>query len=142
MDEYRVVYNSIYGGFRLSKEGIDEYNKRTGRTEKHDFGINRDDPILIQLVEEMGDRINDKYSKLKIISFPVKYKDFLDWDEYDGKESVIIAHDKYLIYNIKCTIDNQNIIDTEKIKVIQELYKEYFESTTYKKYKMYDLFRL
>lgn len=132
---YRVVYNYAYGGFEMSKEAIKEYNLRSNKiypTEKSGEDISRDDPVLIQLVEEMGNKINaNRGSKLKIKSFPMKFKKFLNWNEYDGKESVTINHDKYLIYHIKCIIDS-NIED--KIKQIEHLYKEYYESTTYKQH--------
>jgi hypothetical protein len=136
-NEYKVVYNNRYGGFGLSKEGIEEYNNRTGRKVKYDFEIVRDDQVLIQLVEEMGDKINDKTSKLKIKSFPIKYKAFLDWDEYDGKESVSISYDKYLIHHVGSILDddNMNNDNNKKIESIKELYKEYYDSPSYKRYK-------
>jgi len=50
---YKVVYNNKYGGFGLSKEGLDEYNKRASHIESIESiqAVDRDDPILIELVE-------------------------------------------------------------------------------------------
>ena len=122
---YKVVYNAKYGGFGLSDEGIKQYNKRTSQTlSPYDY-IPRDDMNLIELVEIMGKDINDKYSKLKIKEFPIKYKSFLQWSEYDGNESVHINYDKYLIYHIKYIKNNSMLTSDEKIIMIENLYIEY-----------------
>jgi hypothetical protein len=124
---YKVVYNAKYGGFELSKEGLAEYNKRTSKNIEYGDGIHRDDPILIKLVESMGNQINGKCSKLKIREFPIKYKSFLTWDEYDGYESVCIDYAKYLIYKIKCVKNNTSLTSDEKLSQIDQLYQEYDE---------------
>lgn len=126
---YKVVYNAKYGGFELSKEGLTEYNKRTSKNIRYgdEDIISRDDPILIELVELMGNQINGKCSKLKIKEFPKKYKSFLTWDEYDGYESVHINYANYLIYKIKCVKNNTSLTSDEKLMYIDQLYKEYDE---------------
>jgi hypothetical protein len=122
---YKVVYNAKHGGFGLSEKGLREYNKRTLKTlSRYDY-IPRDDSILIELVETMGSTINDRYSMLRIEEFPIKYKLFLQWGDYDGKESVIINYDKYLIYHIKYVKNNKLLTSDEKIKMIDNLYSEY-----------------
>lgn len=52
--------------------------------------INRDDPYLIQLIEDMGDEVDTRYSKLKIVEIP----DDVKWHigEYDGIEWVAENH--------------------------------------------------
>ena len=123
---FKVVYNDKHGGFGMNKKGLDEYNRRTSKELKYADGIHRSDPILIDLVETMGNDINDACSKLKIKEFLIKYKGFLKWNEYDGKESVSINYDKYLIYHMKCVKDSKKKAD-EKVLEIEELYKEYDE---------------
>jgi len=56
----------------------------------HDQDIERDDPILIQVIEEMGLEANDICAELKIVEVP----DDVKWeiDEYDGVESVEEEH--------------------------------------------------
>jgi hypothetical protein len=122
---YKVVYNSKYGGFGLSKEGLAEYNLLTSLHVKGYYCIERDDPVLIQLVETMGKEIDDKYSRLKIKEFPVKYKSCLHWTEYDGCETVSIDYEQYLISNIKDIKDNTTTSSDEKIERIREQYREY-----------------
>jgi len=50
----------------------------------------RTDPLLIQVVEEIKERADGPYAKLKIVEIP----EGVDWeiDEYDGSESV---HEKH-----------------------------------------------
>lgn len=52
--------------------------------------LDRSDPILIQVVEQLGEKANGKYSSLKIVEIPdgVEY----EIDEYDGSESI---HEKH-----------------------------------------------
>jgi hypothetical protein len=52
--------------------------------------IRRDDPILIQVIEDLGDKANGTYANLKIVEIPddVKYK----IDNYDGLETIHELH--------------------------------------------------
>ncbi len=55
-----------------------------------DRDIARDDPILIQLVEEMGEKVNGRFAELKIVEIPAD----VNWEitEYDGYESAEEIH--------------------------------------------------
>ena len=50
----------------------------------------RADPLLVQVVEELGDKANGSHAKLKIVEIP----DGVKWeiDQYDGMESVDEVH--------------------------------------------------
>ena len=72
----------------------------------------------------MGKEVNDKNSRLAIKEFPMKYKSFLKWSDYDGNESVVIDYDKYLIHHIK-VVKDEMISSYEKIARIDQLYMEY-----------------
>ena len=52
--------------------------------------IARDDPALVQLIEEMGDNANGRVASLRVVEIP----DDADWqiDEYDGLEWVAEKH--------------------------------------------------
>jgi hypothetical protein len=85
----KVVINSCYGGFSLSKEAYDfiginwdGYGFR--------FSNDRTNDALIRCVEELGDKASGIHSKLKVITIP----DDIEWfiDEYDGLESVHEDH--------------------------------------------------
>ena len=51
---------------------------------------NRSHPLLVRLVEELGEEANGRFSKLKIVEIP----DGVDWeiDEYDGFEHIAEVH--------------------------------------------------
>ena len=55
-----------------------------------DWNIDRDDPLLIQVINELGEESNDKYSELKIVEIP----DDIKWeiDDYDGVETIHEEH--------------------------------------------------
>jgi hypothetical protein len=57
-----------------------------------DTAIERDDPILVQVVEELGAEANGNYSNLEIIELPAGT--LYRIDEYDGMESVM-TNDAY-----------------------------------------------
>jgi len=128
----KIVYNTCYGGFSLSREAVMRYAEIKGITlypddernwyvnyflcppEEYErlcaedasnpigqdrfarsnalyfspSGIERTDPALVQVVEELGDKANGKYAKLRIYEVPAGT--LYRIDEYDGKESVMI----------------------------------------------------
>lgn len=54
------------------------------------YGINRDDPLLVQVVEDLGEKANGPCSRLVIVEIP----DGVEWeiDEYDGLEHIAEKH--------------------------------------------------
>lgn len=50
----------------------------------------RDDPLLVQVVEELGTKANGSHAELKVVEIPADV-DFII-DEYDGMESVAETH--------------------------------------------------
>lgn len=124
MSTFKVVYNDCYGGFDLSKKALAEYNQRKSTNILYADAILQTDPVLIDLVETMGKEVNSNVSKLKIKEFPLKYKNFLNWGEYDGKESVTIDYHRYLVEHVKMVVDDKNLSSDEKVERIQHLYQE------------------
>jgi len=55
-----------------------------------EYDIERNDPLLIQVVEEMGENVNTRFSELKVVEIP----DDVAWhiQEYDGLEWVAENH--------------------------------------------------
>lgn len=88
----KIVINRCYGGFGLSKMGEDLYKEREGITDPdwYYYDIPRDDTLLIEMVETLGDEIQSSYAKLKIVEIP----DDVEWEiaEYDGMEWVAEVH--------------------------------------------------
>lgn len=137
----KVVINSCYGGFGLSKEAcqrywdikgvhvwIEEdlkfgmglftvwllppeeriepkegeafysmemperkaYNKKYSEQTWYYRDVERHDPVLVQVVEELGDAASGRHSELRIVDIPddVEYS----IEEYDGKEHIAEKH--------------------------------------------------
>ena len=110
----KIVINDCHGGFGISDEAVERYAQIKGielekRKPKYPFfdnqmdyyiagtdkmfldrHIERDDPVLIQVVQDLQDKANDWGSALKIIDIP----DDVKWqiEEYDGLEWVAEQH--------------------------------------------------
>lgn len=100
----KLVINKCYGGFGLSREAIDLYAERKGLNSGqwndswgfyengafYDREIARNDPVLVEIVEQMGNKASGSYAKLSIVEVP----DDVDWciEEYDGNEWVSESH--------------------------------------------------
>lgn len=66
------------------------HNAAYSKTVFTERDVARDDPYLVQVVEELGDRANGRHAELKIVEIPAD----VDWeiDEYDGTEWVAEKH--------------------------------------------------
>lgn len=80
----QIVFNAEYGGYGLSEEAQKRFEQLGGIGNIH--YAKRSDPILVQVVDELGVRANGRYAELAIAEVP----EGLPWctTEYDGKESV------------------------------------------------------
>lgn len=67
-----------------------EYNRKFSEQTLHVGEIARDDPALVQVVEELGDKANGCYAELAVVEIP----DDAKWqiEEYDGLEHIAEAH--------------------------------------------------
>ena len=90
----KIVINKKYVGFGLSEEAILLYGDKKGLNiiakqdekiktitryylnevkEENGFGeweIERNDPVFVEVVEQLGDLANGHYSKLKVVEVP------------------------------------------------------------------------
>jgi hypothetical protein len=125
-EEIEILYNSIFGGWRISKKAFELYKLRSNLTNLSEFEKDfccRDDQILIQIYKELGDNFDDKFSKSKIKKIQKKYENYYYIEEYDGKEYVKIDYTKYKldnIYNKIKKILQSNIDNSIKINEIEE----------------------
>lgn len=83
----KIVYNNCFGGFGLSKKAIERYFELNSGEYFYPHDLERDDPILVQVVEELGSEANGKFSELAIRELPAGTRYRID--EYHGNESVI-----------------------------------------------------
>lgn len=86
----KIVINVRHGGFGLSDEALERYNDLTGKSVEYYWDIERDDPALVRVVDEMGQDANGPHAELKIVEVP----DGVKWHihEYDGMEHVAEDH--------------------------------------------------
>jgi hypothetical protein len=96
----KVVYNSCFGGFSISREALTRMQE-LGFTKEFSkpwcasidavwlIDCPRHDPILIQVVEELGKRANGIHATLRIAEVSGPYR----IEEYDGAELVIEPND-------------------------------------------------
>jgi len=72
METRKIVINCDYGGFGLSEEAKLLYEKQSGEQKEDffDFDLRRDDPVLIRIVEELGDKASDSSACLKVVEIP------------------------------------------------------------------------
>ncbi len=87
----KIVYNACFGGFSLSPAGERRYCELAELDDVYSRNLKRSDPLLVQVVEELGQKANGSAAKLQIAEVPagVRYR----IDEYDGNESVMTVDD-------------------------------------------------
>lgn len=86
----KVVINSCYGGYSLSKKAYD-YLGIPWDEYGFAFGNDRSNPALVKCVDELGKDANGDCACLQIIEIP---DDVLEWEieGYDGVEWVAEKH--------------------------------------------------
>jgi len=109
----KIAVNRCFGGFSLSDEAIKRYGELKGlnlETTSTTYGVSewyvvdeigdkeyfwtfnieRDDPILIQVLEELGKDANGSHAKIEVVEIP----DDVKWqiEEYDGAEHIAEVH--------------------------------------------------
>jgi len=107
----KIVINDCHGGFSLSDEATEQYGQMKGlnlikfdeaygstfyineeKPENYfsDRNIERNDLVLVWIVEQLAELANGFAAKLKVVEIP----DDVDWqiDEYDGLEWVAEKH--------------------------------------------------
>jgi hypothetical protein len=85
----KIVINKCYGGFGLSKEAY-EYLGLEWDEFGFEFIDDRTNEKLIKCVEELGEKANGKFAKLKIVEIPDDTE--FEIEEYDGREWIAEKH--------------------------------------------------
>lgn len=94
----KIAINRCFGGFSLSpkamlwleergqKEVIKEFNQDREWVLEHGGGhsIPRNDPLLIEVIELMGEEANGDCAKLKIVELQIDY----EIHDFDGLETI------------------------------------------------------
>ena len=87
--EERVV-NAESEFWNMSMEERQSYNETWANQNFNERTIERNDPILVQVVKELGELANGRFAELKIVDIPLD----IQWtiEEYDGDEWVAEVH--------------------------------------------------
>jgi hypothetical protein len=87
----QIVINACHGGFGLSDQASVRYRELAGiPLSDYRWEIQRDDPHLVQTIQELGKAANGKYAELKVVEVPSGVEWYIS--EYDGWEHVAEAH--------------------------------------------------
>ena len=110
----KIVINKKHGNFSLSEEAVLFYGDKKGlniiakqdevvkdlchyylneEKEENSFcewDIERNDPVLVEVVEQLGDLANTRHTRLKVVEVPDDVKWYIH--DYDGIESVYEKH--------------------------------------------------
>jgi hypothetical protein len=102
MSTVKIVLNGCYGGFGLSEAALRRYAEIKGLNTSLERGfsyiinddgeriscydLERTDPALVRVVEELGDKANDGFSRLYIEE--LEKGTLYRINEYDGIESL------------------------------------------------------
>ena len=84
----KVVINKCFGGFGLSKEALNLLGQESDSFYWMDD--KRTDSLLVEVVEELGERASGEYAKLKVVELP----EDVQWSirERDGNEWIAENH--------------------------------------------------
>lgn len=76
--------------YKLPMEERQAHNQKWSEQTFSIYDLKRDDPVLVQVVEEMGQDASGRFAELKVVDIP----DDVKWEiaEYDGMESVHEVH--------------------------------------------------
>jgi hypothetical protein len=87
----KVIINSDFGGFGFSEKALEMYKERGGTIDYSFLGKRalRDDPIMVDIVTELGGEANAIFSDLEIVNVPEQYDYRID--DYDGLEHVVLT---------------------------------------------------
>lgn len=75
---------------KMSQEERIACNERWDTISLPNFRSDRTNPILVQVVEELGEKASGRFAKLEVVEIP----DELEWEieEYDGNEWISESH--------------------------------------------------
>jgi hypothetical protein len=91
----KVIFDRTLSGasFPDSDITLEQEIRSMGRYWDVNWTGERNDPLVIRVVEELGEKANGNHAKLKIVEIP----DGTDWEisEYDGSEHIAEKHETW-----------------------------------------------
>jgi hypothetical protein len=124
-----VAVNKCYGGFSLSEKAVEILRTRLGDPkiqsysfEDSDGKFSRHNPVLIEVINELGEEADGPFAKIVVVYIEEKYKGFYSISEYDGMEGVKINYNKFSNAEIKQILYSEDD-DSTKIQKMKEIIK-------------------
>jgi hypothetical protein len=90
LEQSKTQYTLVEREDRYSQDAYGPYIKLNDGSNWTEGYIERDDPILVKIIEELGTVANGPHSKLKVVEIPADVK--WEIDEYDGREWIAEVH--------------------------------------------------
>ena len=129
-----IMVNECFGGFGFSKDAIKEYLKRSSAEPNNpelmtgndgqainEYNVQRHNPVMVQIVKEMGFRANGAFAEIHLKKIPSQYIKHYSIEEYDGRESVVIQYDKYKVDSAKMLLKSSHLSKEQKLAQISAL---------------------
>ena len=88
----KIVINKCYGGFGLSKEAEELYVQKKNISGPLRGDILRNDSVLVEVVETLGDKASGKYSELKVVEIPDDVKWYIGCQSQGDGEYIAEEH--------------------------------------------------
>ena len=88
----KIVINKCYGGFGLSKEAEKLYVQKKNISGPLRGDILRNDSVLVEVVETLGDKASGKYSELKVVEIPDDVKWYITNHHQGEGENIVEEH--------------------------------------------------
>ena len=127
-----VAVNRCYGGFSLSEKAVEMLRTRLGDPKiksysfdscyDGDYGYCRHHPVLIEVINELGEEADGSFAEIEIVYIEEKYKGFYSISEYDGMEGIKINYNKFSNHEIRKILYSEDD-DSTKIQKMKEIIK-------------------
>lgn len=82
----KIAYNADFGGFGLSVAAVARGCELSDDPTWSHYGLPRHDPVLVQVIEELGEAASSEHSDVCLREVPAGTRYFIE--EYDGSERV------------------------------------------------------
>ena len=111
-----IMYNTCYGGFSVSEAALEEYRRQCPEAQEVScYSVERHDPVMVGIVQRMGERANGQCAKINLKEISAEYLGFYEIDAYDGMEHVIIQYDKFKLDCIKSLLKDKVLNKADKL---------------------------
>ena len=122
-----IMVNECFGGFGLSDAAITEYRRRcAAQTVVVDGdlddsarsayeGIARHDPVMVQVVRDLGPAASAAYGDVRIREIPERFVAHYSISDYDGRETIIVHRNAFRVDAARTILRDGTLSKTDKL---------------------------